>query len=170
MAQVLFINRTDLVRNSIIDGNVDTNKFIYFISLAQTIHIQNFLGTELYEEFEGMITAGTLTAVANPNHYTLMTDYIQPMLIWYAQTDYIPFASIQIKNNGVFKARSENSESASKEDLDFLVAKAREYAEYYSRRFIDYMNFNQNLFPTYYSNSDDDIYPSQDATFNGWVL
>ena len=29
MATPLFINRTDLVRNSIIDGNVDTNKFIY---------------------------------------------------------------------------------------------------------------------------------------------
>ena len=32
------------------------------------------------------------------------------------------------------------------------------------------MNFNQASFPKYYSNSDDDIYPSQDATFNGWVL
>ena len=50
------------------------------------------------------------------------------------------------------------------------LKKAREYAEYYTRRFIDYMNFNQNLFPEYYSNSNDDIDPSQDAIFNGWVL
>ena len=170
MATPLFINRSDLVRNSIIDGNVDTNKFIFFVKIAQTIHIQNFLGTELYEEFEGMITAGTLTVLANPNHYALMTDYIQPMLIWYAQTDYIPWAAFQIKNGGVFKHTSENSESASKEELDYLIAKAREYAEYYTRRFIDYMNFNQTLFPKYYSNSNDDIDPSQDAIFNGWVL
>ena len=159
MAQPIFINRSDLVRNSILDGNVDSTKFMFFISLAQTIHIQNYLGTELYEEFEGMITANTLTLVANPNHYNLMVDYIQPMLIWFAQSDYIPWASIQI-----------NSESATKEELDYLVAKAREYAEYYTRRFIDYMNFNQNLFPKYYSNSNDDIDPSQDAVFNGWVL
>lgn len=170
MATPLFINRTDLVSNSIIDGNTDTSKFIFFISIAQTIHIQNYLGTELYQEFEGMITNDTLNEVANPNHYALMVNYIQPMLIWYAQTDYIPWAAVQIKNNGVFKPRSENSESASKEDLDFLVAKAREYAEYYSRRFIDYMNFNNTLFPKYYSNSNDDIDPSQDAIFNGWVL
>lgn len=170
MAEPLFINRTDLVRNSIIDGNVDTNKFIYFIKLAQTIHIQNYLGTELYEEFEGMITAGTLTQIANPNHYSLMINYIQPLLIWYAQVDYIPFAAYQIKNGGVYKHTSENSTSATKEELDYLVAKAREYAEYYTRRFIDYMNFNQNLFPEYYSNSNDDIDPSQDAIFNGWVL
>ena len=170
MATPLFINRTDLVRNSIIDGNVDTNKFIYFIRISQTIHIQNYLGTDLYQEFEGMITAGTLTVAANPNHYNLMVDYIQPMLIWYAQVDYIPFAAYQIKNGGVFKHTSENSESATKEELDYLVAKAREYAEYYSRRFIDDMNFNQATFPTYYSNTNDDIDPSQDAIFNGWVL
>lgn len=170
MEQPLFINRTDLVRNSILSGNVDTNKFIYFIKLSQTIHIQNFLGTDLYKEFENLITAETLTKDLNPNHFNLMIDYIQPMLIWYAQVDYIPFAAYQIQNGGVFKHTSENSESATKEELDYLVAKAREYAEYYTRRFIDYMNFNQSTFPAYNSNSNDDIDPSQDAVFNGWVL
>ena len=128
MATPLFINRTDLVRNSIIDGNVDTAKFIYFINISQTIHIQNFLGTELYQKFEALITAGTLTEVLNPNYYNLMITHIQPMLIWYAQVDYIPFAAYQIKNGGVFKHTSENSESATKEELDYLVAKAREDA------------------------------------------
>ena len=41
MATVLFINRTDLVRNSIIDGNVDTDKFIQFIKIAQEIDIHH---------------------------------------------------------------------------------------------------------------------------------
>ena len=48
MATVLFINRTDLVRNSIIDGNTDTDKYIQFIKLSQEIHIQNYLGTKMY--------------------------------------------------------------------------------------------------------------------------
>jgi hypothetical protein len=38
MATALFINRTDLVKNSIIDGSVDSNKFIQFIKIAQEIH------------------------------------------------------------------------------------------------------------------------------------
>ena len=48
MATALFISRTDLVKNSILDGNVDTDKFIQFIKIAQQIDIQNYLGTDLY--------------------------------------------------------------------------------------------------------------------------
>ena len=47
MATQLFINRTDLIRNSILDGNVDSDKFIQFIKIAQEIHIQNYMGTDL---------------------------------------------------------------------------------------------------------------------------
>ena len=170
MATPLFINRTDLVRNSIIDGNVDTAKFIYFIKISQTIHIQNFLGTELYQKFEELINAGTLTDAANPNYYNLMVTYIQPMLIWYAQVDYIPFAAYQIKNGGVFKHTSENAETVSKTEVDFLVQKARNTAEYYTNRFLDYMGANSNLFPEYSQNTGGDVYPDSDGVFNGWVL
>ena len=51
MATVLFINRTDLVRNSIIDGNVDTDKFIQFIKIAQQIDIQQIIGTKYVRWF-----------------------------------------------------------------------------------------------------------------------
>ena len=47
MATALFIKRADIVKNTIINGNVDTDKFIQFIKIAQEMHIQNYLGTEL---------------------------------------------------------------------------------------------------------------------------
>ena len=75
-----------------------------------------------------------------------------------------------IKNGGVFKHRSETSETVSKNEVDYLVDKAREFMEYYSRRFIDFMSFNQSDYPEYTSNTNDDIYPDYDALFNGWVL
>ena len=58
MAFKTFINRTDLVRNSIMDGNVNTDKFMQFIKLAQEIHIQNYMGTELYKELTGTYPNG----------------------------------------------------------------------------------------------------------------
>tara|TARA_R110002126_G_scaffold15289_1_gene62944 strand:- start:204 stop:716 length:513 start_codon:yes stop_codon:yes gene_type:complete len=170
MATVLFINRTDLIRNSILDGNVDTDKFIQFVKISQQINIQNYLGTELYNKFTTIIGNGEIDTDPYVNYKMLLNEYIQPMLIWYAQVDYIPFAAYQIKNGGVFKHTSENAETVSKTEVDYLVEKARTYADWYSRRFIDYMAFNQQLFPEYTSNINNDIYPSYDATFNGWVL
>ena len=166
MATALFISRTDLVKNSIIDGNTDTDKFIQFIKIAQEIEIQNYLGTDLYNKISADIVAGTLSG----NYLSLVNDYVQPMLIWWAQVNYLPYAAYQIKNGGVFKHTSENAESVSKSEVDYLVSKARDTAEYYTRRFIDYMSFNDNLFPEYRSNSDSDVYPDTDSLFNGWVL
>ena len=166
MATALFISRTDLVKNSIIDGNTDTDKFIQFIKLAQEIEIRNYLGTKLYEKLQADIAGSGVTG----NYQTLLNKYVQRMLIWYAQAEYIPYAAYQIKNGGVFKHTSENSESVSKSEVDFLVNKARNTAEYYTQRFLDYINNNSNLFPEYNQNTGGDVYPDSDATFNGWVL
>ena len=99
MATALFISRTDLVKNSIIDGNVDTDKFIQFIKVAQEIEIRNYLGTKLYEKLQSDIAGSGVTG----NYQILLNKYVQPMLIWYAQAEYIPYAAYQIKNGGVFK-------------------------------------------------------------------
>jgi len=166
MAQALFISRTDLVKNSILDGNVDTDKFIQFIKIAQEIHIKNFLGSKLYDKIAGHIVAGNLS---NP-YLLLVNTYVQPMLIHYAMTDYLPFAAYQIKNGGVFKHISENAESVSKSEVDYLVNKEREFAEYYTRRMIDYVTYNVTSFPEYNTNNNNDVYPDKDSLFNGWVL
>lgn len=166
MATGLFITRTDLARNTIINGNVDTNKFIQFIKIAQEMHIQNYLGSALYNRIEQDIVDNTLSG----DYENLVKDYIQPMLIHYAMVDYLPFASYEVRNGGLFKHKSETSESVSKEETDFLTQKHRNFADFYTRRFIDYMNFNSSLFPEYLSATNDDMYPDRQANFVGWVL
>ena len=166
MAVALFINRTDLVKNSIIDGNVDTDKFIQFIKVAQQIDIQNLLGTDLYNKISEDIINDTLAG----DYLDLVNDYVQPTLIWFAQTNYIPFAAYQIKNGGVFKHSSETAQNVDKNEVDYLVSKARDYANYYSTRLVEYLCFNNSLFPEYSSNTNEDISPDRDTTYNGWVL
>ena len=166
MATALFIKPVTLKRNSIIDGNVDVDKFIGFLKISQQIHIKNYLGTDLYNKISNDIIADSLSG----DYLTLVNDYIQPMLIHYAMVDYLPFAAYQIKNGGIFKHSSETAETVSKSEVDYLVNKEREFAEYYTRRFIDYMAFNQASFPEYTSNTNDDISPDRDSLFNGWVL
>ena len=123
MATALFISRTDLVKNSILDGNVDTDKFIQFIKIAQQIDVRNYLGSELYNRISNDITNSTLSG----NYLTLVRDYIQPLLIHFAMVQYLPFAAYQIKNGGIYKHQSENAESVSKDEVDYLVQKERDF-------------------------------------------
>lgn len=161
-----FITREQLVKNTIIDGNTDTDKFLQFIKIAQEIHIQNYLGTQLYLKISNDVDNNTLTG----DYLELVTDYIQPMLIHYAMVDYLPFAAYQIKNGGVFKHRSENAETPTKDEVDFLVQKYRDFAEYYTRRFVDFMCFDNSKFPEYNDNQDSDIRPDKDTNISRWVL
>jgi hypothetical protein len=166
MATALFISRTDLVKNSIIDGNVDTDKFIQFVKIAQEIHIQNYLGTDLYNKISTDIIASNLSGA----YLTLVNKYVQPMLIHYALADYLPFAAYQVKNGGVFKHTSENAEAVEKNEIDYLVNKEMDFAEYYTRRMIDYVTFNISSFPEYNTNNNEDVYPDKDSLFQGWQL
>lgn len=167
MATALFIKRADLVKNTAMNGSVDTDKFIQFIKIAQEIHVRNYLGTDLYDKISADIIAGNLSG----DYLDLVNDFIQPMLIHFAMAEYLPFAAYTIANGGVYKHNAENSSIANKEEVDLLINKERDYAEYYTQRFIDYMSFNaQDKFPEYYTNNNEDIYPDKDTLFHGWVL
>jgi len=166
MAQALFITRDDIVRFTAMNGNVDTDKFIQFVKIAQDIHIQNYLGTKLYDKFNSDIIANTLIEP----YTTLLNKYIKPMVIHYAMVEYLPYAAYTIANKGVFKHNSENSTNVDKNEVDFLIEKERDIAQSYTNRFIDYMCFNQNSFPEYTANSNGDVYPDTEANFTGWIL
>ncbi len=55
MAEALLITRNDLVRLTALNGNVDTDKFIQFIKIAQDVQIENDLGTKLVDKLEQLI-------------------------------------------------------------------------------------------------------------------
>lgn len=166
MAEALLVTRTDIVKFTAVNGNVDTDKFIQFIKIAQDVHIQSILGTDLLNKIKADIVASTL---ANP-YLALLTSYVKPMLIHWAMVEYLPFAAYTIANKGVYKHESENSTTVDKNEVDFLVEKQRQIAQHYTQRFVDYMAFNQQSFPEYNSNSNGDMYPRTDNNFSGWVL
>jgi len=167
MAEAILITRKDVIKFTAMNGNVDTDKFIQYVKIAQDIHIQNYIGTELLLSIQNKITNSTLTG----DYLSLVTTYIKPMLIHWALVEYLPFAAYTIANKGVFKHSSENATNVEKNEIDFLIEKERNVAQYYTDRFINYMSFNaSSKFPEYYTNSNNDVYPDKDASFEGWVL
>ena len=166
MATALFVSRDEIVKFTALNGNIDTDSFVQWVKVAQDIHIQNYLGTKLFKKINDDIVAGTLTG----NYLTLTNVYVKPMLIHWSLVEYLPFAAYTIANKGVYKHNSENSDTVSKEEVDFLVEKESSIAENYTRRFIDYMSFNNSLFPEYNTNSNADVYPDKQSDFAGWQL
>ena len=73
MAEALLITRNDLVRLTALNGNVDTDKFIQFIKIAQDIHIEHYLGTQLIAKLQSEVilaNQGIPTAITVTNQGT----------------------------------------------------------------------------------------------------
>jgi len=166
MAKALLISRNDVVKFTSVNGNVDVDKFIQYVSIAQDIHIQGMLGTRLLEKIQADIIAGTL---ADP-YLSLLTTYIKPCLIHASLLEYLPFAAITIGNKGVYKHGAENSETVSKDEIDFLIERERKTYDHYKERFIDYICQNSTLFPEYNANTGADMNSNTYNNFAGWVL
>tara|TARA_B100000768_G_C11269739_1_gene372815 strand:+ start:1806 stop:2312 length:507 start_codon:yes stop_codon:yes gene_type:complete len=167
MGKVLFIQRKDLLTFTGANGNVDTDKLLPSIQMAQDIDIQRLIGTDLYEKLKADITGNTLTG----DYLELVDTYIKPCLIHYSMMYALPYLSITIANGGVYRNSAENAQSLSKDEIDYLVEKERDSAQYYSTRLIDYLNFNaSSKFSEYYTNSNADISPESQDNFGGWVI
>jgi hypothetical protein len=170
MAYALLISTEDIKRFSILNGNLDTDDFIQYLKIAQDITIQNYLGTDLYNKFQTLIISGDINQAGFLKYKTLLSNYIKPMLIHWSMVHYLPFAAYTIANKGVYKHTSENATNVEKNEIDFLVEKERDIAEHYTQRFIDYMCFQQQEFPEYTSNSNDDMNPDTNNFYGSWVL
>jgi hypothetical protein len=167
MAQALLIQPIDLKRFTFVDGNLDTDKLLQFVKIAQDIHLQSYLGTDLLNKLKADVTAGTISGV----YLALLEDFVKPMLIHWSMVEYLPFAAYNVTNKGMYKSTSENAESVDKNEVDFLIQKSRSLAENYSQRFVDYMVYNQSSFPEYTSNTQNDIYPNHgNGQITNWYI
>lgn len=166
MAEALLITRDDIVRYTALNGNTDVDKIIQYVKIAQDIHMQAYMGTKLLNKIKADIIANTLSG----NYLSLTVNYLKPMLIHWAMVEYMPFAAYTIANKGVYKHSSENSVNVEKNEVDFLIEKERSIAQNYTERFIDYMNFNNSLFPEYYTNVNNEISPDSMNNYTGWYI
>jgi len=169
MAEVLYTQPEDLKRKSSISGNIDPDVLLPFLWIAHDVHVKNLLGTDLHARLQAGITAGDLTT-GTDSETSLIDDYIKPLTIHWGLVEAIPHIAMTISNKGIYRHTSENATAATKADVDSLVQYQRNIAQYYSKRFVDYMKYNQSSFAQYTSNTDDDIKPSKKTQFGGWEL
>ena len=163
--KALFISRSDLVKKSVLNGNIDADKFMQYIEIAQDIELHKLLGTKLYDKLMADIIASSISG-----DYSVLMGYIKPVLIHYATIEYLYYAGFEVANGGVFRHSSENSAAASVQEIEMMIDRERKTAKQYADRLVDYICANPNSFPEYYQNSTGDLSPSKKINYTNWNL
>jgi hypothetical protein len=159
----IILDNESIKRFSPISGALDDDKLTTYVEVAQDIHLQSYLGTQLYDAIQAHAIADTM-----PQDYTdLINNYIKPMLMRWTLVEFIPFAPYNVSNKGVFKGVSENSEVVSKAEVDVMVEKYEALALHYTKRLVDYLCDKSELFPEYDDNIGSDMRPSRDLPSYG---
>ena len=168
MAYALFITRNDIIKNTPLQGAIDADALLPFVRTSQDKYLKNLLGTVLFFYLQDQIVAGTpFTGI----YEDLMDDYIKNTLIWYGCVEYIPFSSVQFKSNGAVKQQSEQGVAPSKNEVDYLLAKAQANADYYALRLQNYLIAYSNDIPQYLESvgNQTQIYPDMSNQYFGGI-
>lgn len=166
----LFINKKDLKRYTILDGNIDENLYLPIIEVAQEQHIQKLLGSDLYIKIRGLVESSTLSDVANVDYKLLVDNFINKATVFYTMVDLIPVISYNASNNGLGKKVSENIENATKDEINDLISLYRDKAEHYSNLCRKYICENISKYPEYNTNNAEDIYPETKTFSTNWEI
>ena len=163
----LYISSTRLKKDTALGGSVDDNLIMPYILLAQDMNILPILGTDLDAKLKSEIVAGALA-----NQYkTLVETYLQPALVQFSFSTLAPYLRLRFSNNSVVvMGATEQSSSATYDDIKPLMDTATDAAEFYRQRMIDYLRNNSSSFPEYTSNSGADLDPTTNNYFAGIQL
>lgn len=159
--EYLLLSDAEILENSVLGGNIDTDKYKFCIQDAQLSKLVEVLGEDLYEkiktDFQNNILSG--------DYLKLYTNYIKHFLIHQSACEYLLIGSYQVANGGVFKLTPQNGTPVEKADIDYLVTNQRNKAEIYLGR-MDRFLYKAN-FPEYTINSDNIINPKK-STYGGF--
>jgi len=163
----LYISATRIKKDTALGGSVDDNIIMPYILLAQDMFILPVLGTDLDTKLKADIQGGSLTGA----YKTLVETYIQPALVQFAFKELAPFLRLRFVNNAiVIMGATDQSDSASYEDIKPLIDRSKDAGEFYRQRLIDYIRNNTSSFPEYSTNTGADLDPTTRNYYAGMNL
>jgi len=167
---ILFITRDDLVKRTPFGGNIQPEKLVPHVKTAQDKHLLPILGTVLFNSLQTKIQNNTVAGV----YETLLDDYIKDCLVHYTAVEALPFLSYTFANSGVVRNVGEASQAPTKVEIDFLLDKELQSAQFYAQRLRDYLIAQSPTnIPEYYQATGDatEVYPNRGVQYyTGWNI
>lgn len=167
MQNTLLISEAKLKRFTDINNALDIDLISSVIREAQIVHITRLLGTKLYDRIIDDVDNGTLTG----DYKTLVDDYIQDSLLYWSYYESLETIYLRPRNAGlVVPQGGENNSAADIALYDKKRQSVKNKAEYFSERLVDYLCFNESVYPEYNQNVNDDIYPDQTTQYKSPIV
>lgn len=152
METIYLISTKFLKENTPINDNVADYLLNSSIRDAQTINLQQTLGTKLYKKVLDLVKNGTISDESNAKYKVLLDEYIQPMVLQWAFVHCLPKIRYKMMNVGVVSQSADNSNPVDFKELQYLIDEARNNAEYYSNLVTEYLWQNHKDYPEYLDN------------------
>lgn len=143
-------------------GQVDFEIIKPFITTAQDNRIEHYLGTDLMTKIKTDAAAATIAG----NYITLLDTYMRKPIVWWTLYEALPTIRVRINGAAVGVNTPDDMQPATDEEFATLRSQVRSTAESYSKRLVDYLAYNANLFPEYNTNTGPDKHPSGEKMTN----
>lgn len=149
MAKAAFI-KVQFVKDNApyIDENVDEKKLAFAILTVQDLRIHPIIGTGIFDNIKTEIIAGSVSTF-NPDNKTLLDDFIQPAMLWWIIAEFPMWFTYALTNKSVMKKSSDNSTPIDTGEQTRIEQRAKDTAEWYTKRIIEYLLENQADYPLY---------------------
>ena len=166
MGKVKFISIDYFKQNTVVEYNVDDDKIVPLIYKAQTVYLQQTLGTNLLNHLYDQVRNNTLT----PLEEELIRDYIQNMLVEYTLYLLIPQINYNLTNKSVAQKSGDNETPSSLADIKYLRNEVLNMAQFYDERIVQFLKDYRTDFPLWRHRSDNNVNPSKNTYFSGVYL
>jgi len=141
-----FMTADYLKDNSPIAGNIDIKDIFPYAKTAQDVHIQEVLGTQLYDRLMDSLNDSPKNTTDDE---VILLKLCRSALVWYTCYDAIPFIWIKLRNVGMVKQTAESSQSVDKSEMNTIREECNTKATFYMNRIKDYLCENSGLYSQY---------------------
>lgn len=142
--QRTLFNEEYLKEYSLLPTNFSTQEIWNFIPLTEQLHIVPIIGDSLYKELLDQVERNEVT----PANASLLLE-IYPFEGLALMEVCMPYLALHITECGITKGKSENSDSADVNDINYLTNYVRSQMEPLKSRLISFLKDNKDLYPLY---------------------
>lgn len=133
--EILLVNKDYICEYTNANNSIDADRINSCVILAQDLHIESALGTDL------------MNAVKGGSYTNLLDNYIRRAVCWWAYSYLLAAVYVKIEEGGLFMRNADNGDQITVEEYTKMRREAESVARSYTKKLTDYVNYNADSFP-----------------------